>query len=130
MEGTGAAPNGVTVTSSTSTAFARVFDARGTFKLQATGAASWRLTAISTDPFERYTPLQDNPAAYGDGALMIVGAEVGAPDTPAAALLELGGHERQLRDGRAAWLELDTMGLSLRSATARGSSAGRSTPTG
>ena len=51
------------------------------------GAPSWKLTSISEDPFEPYTPLQDSPTAYIDGALSIVGAEVGAVDTRPNALL-------------------------------------------
>jgi hypothetical protein len=49
VEGTGAAPNGVTVTSSTSTAFARVFDAKGTFKVQATGFRADDCQVVVTD---------------------------------------------------------------------------------
>jgi hypothetical protein len=52
------------------------------------GSASWKFAVTSpTDRFEPYTPLQDNPLVYQDGVLVIVGAEIGAPDTRPAALL-------------------------------------------
>jgi putative Ig domain-containing protein len=49
LEGTGAAPGGVTARSSTSTAFARVFDPKGAFKLQASGFRADDCTVIVSD---------------------------------------------------------------------------------
>jgi hypothetical protein len=51
------------------------------------GAPSWKLVSASTDPLESSSPLQQTPQGPVNGMLALVGAEPGAVDTRADALL-------------------------------------------